>query len=162
MNVSKRKNYLLFFAFLIIFQLYSQNEKESIERKNSISLNLFGTSGIVGISYERLFINRIGLEVGVGLYGFGGGVIYYPLTIQKNKINPYIGVKYNQLIVFVREATYIPFGITYTSKWNVNFGADIGFAYYPDKQFGTNAPLFSIKENTNIGYLWNAKIGYRF
>ena len=160
--ISKRNTYLLIFSFLFVFQLYSQNEKELIERKNSISLNLFGTSGIVGVTYERLLFNHIGLEAGFGLYGFGGGITYYPLVVQNNKINPYVGIKYNQIIVLVREATYVPLGITYTSKWNVNFGADIGLAYYPEKQFGSNAPLFSIKEDSNIGYLWNVKIGYRF
>lgn len=162
MTSTKKRTYLLIFAFLFVFQLHSQNKKELIKRKNSISLNLFGTSGIAGITYERLLFNHLGLEAGFGLYGFGGGISYYPLVVQKNKINPYIGLKYNQIIVLIREATYIPFGVTYTSKWNLNFGADMGFAYYPEKKYGSNAPLFVIKENSQIGYLWNVKIGYRF
>lgn len=162
MTRTKKRTYILIFAFLFIFQLYSQNDKEPIERKNSISLNLFGTSGMAGVTYERLLLNHLGLEAGVGLYGFGGGVSYYPLVVKKNKINPYIGLKYNQIIVLIREAIYMPIGITYTSKWKLNFGTDMGFAYYPEKKFGSNAPLFEIKKSSQIGYLWNVKIGYRF
>ena len=150
------------FIFLLVFQSYGQVEKEFVERKNSVSINVFGSSGIAGVTYERLFFNHMGLEVGLGAFGFGGGITYYPLAVQKNKINPYIGVKYNQIIVMLSEAVYAPIGITYTSKWNVTFGADIGFAYYPDKRFGGNVPMFKIKENSQIGYLWNVKIGYRF
>ena len=163
------KYIIIIMSLLLSSNIYSQsfddneplNNNDFIENKNSISINMFGTSGIVGISYERLLFNSLRLEVGVGMFGFGAGISYYPLKIKKNKISPYIGVKHNVIVLYSYKSTYIPIGLTYFYGDKFNFGADIGFAKYYETSNSSDSPLFSL-QGDKYPLLWNIKIGYSF
>lgn len=141
---------LFVLALLTSNGLFSQ---ETRERKNAVSFGLFGTSPIVGISYERLLTKVISAEVGVGLLGLGAGVNYYPFGLKARKINVYTGLKYSYIDDFILlnldeefydSKLYVPLGINYLSPWNMNFGLDVGPAVVGN------------------GFLGNVKIGFRF
>lgn len=149
----KNKTLFLILIFLALLTSNSIFSQETRERKNAVSFGLFGTSPIVGITYERLLTNTISAEVGVGFFGLGAGVNYYPFGLKAKKVNFFTGLKYSYIEDFVLlnldeqfydSKLYIPIGINYLSPWNMNFGLDIGPAIIGE------------------GFLGNFKIGFRF
>lgn len=149
----KTRNPLCVILVLVVLISQSVQSQEKRERKNIVSASFFGTSPILGFSYERLLSKSFSAEVGVGLIGLGAGVNYYPFTVQERKVNFYTGIKYSyveDLIIFdlkdqfYDEKLYIPIGINYFSPWNMNFGLDIGPAI------------------VGQGFLGNLKVGFRF
>ncbi|MDT7832960.1 hypothetical protein RQM59_11250 [Flavobacteriaceae bacterium S356] len=149
----KSKNPVIVLLFLALITFNDGFSQETRERKNAVSFSLFGTSPILGITYERLLTNTISAEVGVGLIGLGAGVNYYPLGLKARKVNFYTGLKYSYIEDFILlnldeqfydSKVYIPIGINYLSPWNMNFGLDIGPAIVGN------------------GFLGNVKIGFRF
>ena len=143
------------------FQIKAQNSIEaSLEiEKNSISGNIFGTSSVIGVTYERIMSKKIIFEAGVGYIGLGAGVSYYPFDVQLSKFCPYLGAKFS---TFVPEGViigYIPFGLTLFSKNKVNIGIDIGPSY--GKLVDYDSGGFEIS-GTLIYLLGNLKIGMRF
>ena len=90
--------------------------------KNSISLNILGTSSVLGVTYERFITQKIQVEFGIGLIGIGVGVNYYINKIEKNKLNTYIGLKTTSIVlVDVGGGTllYIPIGINFMKYQNI-------------------------------------------
>lgn len=149
---------------LIIF-LFSVSKTPAQELpKNSISVNAFGVCALAGVSYERIFIERIGFEVGVGLMGIGGGLTFYPLKTKLGNLCPYSGIKSTYMVlpdVGSGAIGYIPIGITYFSNWGINLGLDLGPAFgnwqymdipMPDEEY----------EPEKIRVWGNIKIGIRF
>ena len=137
-------------------------------RKNSISFNALGTASYLGISYERLIAQRISLEFGIGMIGYGIGATVYPFKKVKIKqFNPFIGIKYTNHAIVDGEnksATYIPLGITYFAKNKMNFSIDIGPSYFQHKSPGYRP---TIEEQNRYPYsdygIWgNFKLGFRF
>lgn len=140
----------LILTFLICGNMQSQEKRE---RKNIVSVSIFGASPVAGFTYERLLSKSFSVEAGVGLIGFGVGANYYPFSIEQRKVNFYTGIKYSyieDLIIFdlkdqfYDEKLYVPVGINYFSPWNMNFGIDIGPAIIGQ------------------GFLGNLKVGFRF
>ncbi len=149
----KTKIPILFIVFLMLFSPGNMFSQETRERKNALSFSAFGTSPILGITYERLLTKSMSVEAGVGLIGLGVGVNYYLFGLKARKVNFYTGLKYSyidDLILFnldeqfYDEKLYVPFGINYLSPWNMNFGLDAGPAIVGN------------------GFLGNVKIGFRF
>jgi len=149
----KTKKPLIILILLALLTSSNAMSQEGRERKNSISLSAFGTSPVIGITYERLLTKAISAEAGVGFFGLGIGVNYYPFTVKQGKVNFYTGIKYSYIEDFLifdlaehfyDSKLYIPFGINYLSSWNMNFGLDIGPAIVGE------------------GFLGNLKIGFRF
>lgn len=144
------------------FQIKAQNSIEaSLEiEKNSISGNIFGTSSVIGVTYERIMSKKIIFEAGVGYIGLGAGVSYYPFDVQLSKFCPYLGAKFS---TFVPEGViigYIPFGLTLFSKNKVNIGIDIGPSY--GKLVDYDSGGFEISGSMHFFLLGNLKIGMRF
>jgi len=165
------KNKIIFSGIFILFMItasQAQKFSESPIQKNSISANILGTGSYLGFSYERLIKDKVSLEVGLGLIGYGMGVTLYPLKkVENNQLNPFIGVKYTNHAIVDGEnksATYIPLGLTYFSKSRLNFSLDLGPSYFRHKSPGY-APTQEELEKypfTSFGLWGNLKIGFRF
>lgn len=140
--------------------------QESNIKKNSISFNILGTSSYAGISYERLFFQRMKLELGIGIVGVGVGINYYPLSkLRENKLNAYTGVR-TILVVFLSERliSYIPIGITYMGKNNLSLNVDIGPAYQTIySPWGkVTQEVFLTYPKSKISAYGNLKLSYNF
>ena len=152
------KKQIIFWIILsfFTFQLKAQNSIEAslgIE-KNSISGNIFGTSSIIGFTYERIMSKTIIFEAGVGFIGLGTGFSYYPFDIQLSKVCPYFGVKFSTFFPEGVIIGYIPFGLTLFENNKLNFGIDYGPAYGNLNLLGGKSMQFFA--------LGNLKIGMRF
>lgn len=140
----KKKMILLIFGTIFFLSL-NVSAQEFVEEKNSISGSVLGTSALVGITYERIFNHNIMAELGLGLFGYGVGVTYFPKGYKMNTLNFYTGVKYNDNSLgydvvgddlFKRKA-YIPIGVNYPIEWNkFYFSGDIGPAFVGRGIFG--------------------------
>jgi len=131
-------------------------------KKNALSFSYFGTSGIMGISYDRIISKRVSVEVGAGIVGIGAGFKYYLSQIRPEKILFITGFSLTISSLFndtdVRIITgkgfivYLPIGINYIGKRRLNLGIDIG----PSSTFVKN------NSGTYLSVYGNLKIGYRF
>lgn len=166
--MTKLKLLFLIVCIAIFSSANAQNQEEFSIRKNSISANIIGTGTYLGISYERLFFDRVCTEISIGIWAFGIGATVYPLKkVKKAQLNPFIGLKYtNHLAVlgYHRSATYMPIGLTYFSKNRWNFSIEIGPSYFDHKSPGG----FKITQEILDRYpysefrIWgNIKIGFR-
>jgi len=161
--------------------LHSQEEhtykKNPVEGKNIISANILGTTGVVGLSYERLIKNRVGLEVGGGYWifgnGYGAGATVYPFNeVRTNAINLYTGVKYSYRFQktlskdYWSTRIYVPVGCTLFSDWLFSISADIGPSfndYDPSRGDTTNPYLLDAYNNEEkVSLYGSVKVGFRF
>lgn len=162
---------IIFFTFLISNNVKAQktdtinNEME----KNSISTNIFGCSPLVGITYERYLSRKFIYEIGIGILGVGTGITFYPFDIKNSEFCFYTGAKFSAvslLMVGGAYGGYIPFGVTFFSKYRFNIGLDIGPALgkwerggRPDPEADPN---INYDNSKNINVYGNLKISYRF
>lgn len=156
----------LFYPFIVLSQIIDvpaedikKMEFEGIY-KSSISLELGGKSGLVGVSYDLLLSPRWRFGVGGGYSGAGIDLKFYPGKVQRNKIIFNLGARAN---IFQLPNDYVfyslPLGLTYFSDFRMNFDFDIGPLY---KQ--------TLNDNLSPGSFWNdwnyvwisAKVSYRF
>ena len=131
--------------------------------KNSISLNILGTSSVLGATYERFITQKLQVEFGIGLIGIGFGVNYYINKIKKNKLNTYIGLKTTSIVlVDVGGGTllYIPIGINFMKYQNINISLDLGPAY--SKWVSSDFGEFTSTTNYRFLIYGNLKLGFRF
>ena len=172
--IGKRKiGGLFFLAGIMMINTSNAQETSSGDfeiEKNTISLNVLGTASYLGVSYERLIYERLNLEVGVGLIGYGAGVTIYPLRkAEINKLSPFVGIKYTKhgmVDVGARSITYIPFGLSFFSKRMINISGDLGpgFFYYKTAPGG---PQFTKEEKAKYPFSYynifgNLKFSFRF
>lgn len=143
-------------------------QSEITIKKNSISMNILGTGTYFGVSYERLLSDRIIGEIGIGIIGYGIGATLYPLkNINAGQVNPFIGLKYTNHAIPDGEhksASYLPIGLTYFSKNNMNISFDIGPSYFNHKSAGY-MPIeveFAKFPYSDFGFWGNFKVGFRF
>lgn len=159
---------LSFWATSIINAQVEEVREEGLIEKNSFSINVLGTASYVGFSYERILYQRVNLEVGVGLIGYGAGLTIYPIKkIRVEKLNPFFGIKYTNHAIVDGEnkaVTYIPLGITYCGINRLNIGLDVGPAYVIHKSPGYR-PTRKEKAKypfADYGFFGNLKLSYRF
>lgn len=101
-----------------------------VPEQNIASLTVLGTASYLGVSYERMFHNRLSLEAGLGILGFGIGLSVYPLhkTLYK-ELNWYTGFKFSAMGMIdagSREISYIPFGTTWFGPSGITISVDLG------------------------------------
>jgi len=96
---------------------------------NSVTIGIFNGGGLVGIDYEKLFFNSVGLQAGAGISGFGAGVnIHFKPTIRSSFISMQychqgIGENYYQSLV----------GPNYVFRGKKWFTFQIGFGFQVEK-----------------------------
>lgn len=135
--------------------------------KNSISGNILGTGSYIGFSYERIVLQRLSLEAGLGLIGYGFGASIYALKPDMNKVAPYLGIKYTTHAIVDGEhksVYYLPLGLTYFAKFPINIGFDLGPAlriHHSPGYMPTPAELDKYPF-TDFGIFGNIKMGIRF
>ena len=126
-------------------------------RKNAVSINFLGTTGVIGITYERVLSKILTAEVGIGYPGIGLGVKIHPFSIKQNKMMFDTGLSIasmygnswidNDPAVIV----YLPIGLSYFGSKRFNFGIDVGPAMQINGDF-----------EDRLGIWANLKLGIRF
>ncbi|MDH5379752.1 MAG: hypothetical protein OEW75_02805 [Cyclobacteriaceae bacterium] len=139
--------FLLFLVFLLlnISPVFSQQEEKPYKlKKNAISISVLGTSTFVGFTYERIFLQKISLEGGIGFIGFGGGISYYFSKLDQPGFKFFTGLKYTAFAGLLADSgstsgVYLPFGVKLFSRNWFGMGIDIGpgvFILQPGYDFG--------------------------
>ncbi len=160
----------MLFVVCTFGQTKAQGQFEKVEKsfeKNFVSGNILGASAYLGFTYERQFFNHLNAEVGLGLIGYGFGVIYYPIKPAPNKIRPYIGVKQTALALVdlpFYKITYLPVGLTYYFRKYINIGFDIGISNVNHVSGGYHPSLEEMKKYpySTTSIYGNLKLGFRF
>ncbi len=135
------ENYFLL-SLSLVFISFLGNTQESASgidgmRKNAISLNILGTTPIVGITYDRIVSEKVSIEIGAGIPSVGAGFKYYAWNIKESKILFHVGLSTSFIFseafdvwgtsdnsgVFMG---YLPIGMSYFGKHGFNLGVDIG------------------------------------
>ena len=166
----KMKNYLLLLILILslVAHGYSQSTKnENRVAPNSISGNILGTGSYIGLSYEKLLFQRLSLEAGVGIIGYGGGMTWYAKKAEAGKLGFYTGVKATTHAIVDGEhktVAYLPIGFTWFAKSPINIGLDIGPAYrYHHSPGYMPTPAEQAKYPfSDFGIFGNMKVGVRF
>ena len=114
------------------------------DRKNTISGTLGFFDPWVGVSYERLFFSRWGIDASVGLLGGSIGTKLYFPKVSEGKVSFLIGIS-EGILLLIGSKHYIPAGMTYLGKKGFRFGLDFGPQIYHDAkeeiQFGMSLRL---------------------
>lgn len=133
--------------------------------RSTISVNVGGVTGIVGVSYDVLLSRHWQFECGLGFPAIGFGFSYYPFSIKREEKK--FKVAYRSLLIAFPINTLlvyhsIGFGLTFftRNKWNVGF--DVGGAYVHsgtsfDYQPPSNLP-FHISGNLKAGYRFSFRV----
>jgi len=132
--------------------LYAQESAQGTIsiKSNVVSAGLLGAPHFpVGLSYEHMFSKRVSLEAGAGIFAAGLGVKYYITDITKRRFNYYTGPYFMVYWDNPSMMYYLPFGITYISRRNLQLGFDAGI-------------MISEAVDPNPSPWIGAKIGYRF
>ncbi len=157
---------------LFFFPLFAQGQEDEITPddvrkmefsgvfKSSISVELGGKSGFIGVSYDRLLSSHSRIGVGAGYSGVGLDFKYYPRQVQRDKWLLNIGLRANMMNVrsnFV--FCSLPIGFSFFGLSRLNFDFDLGPMY--KLPITTDFKTSQFSENWN--YVWfSAKVGYRF
>jgi hypothetical protein len=144
-----------------------------VPEQNVGSITLLGTSGIIGVSYERMFHNRLSLEVGIGILGYGIGLSVYPLqkTLYK-ELNWFTGFRFTYMGMIDAESrgiSYIPFGATWFGPSGITIAVDLGPGLHTYRFVGETPANGQPPEKPRRKYpyseinIWGSlKVGMRF
>lgn len=128
--------------------------------KNTISLNAGGTSGLAGVSYERLLTKNLLFDVGVGYLGGGVGFHFYPWMVQRGKIRLKLQLSSTYMAwpgASTFQSNYIGVGGTLFTTNKLNIHLDLGPSYFYH---------YSVAAGKDFPDRWflmgNFKLGYRF
>ena len=155
----KNKYLIPIFILFLSSTIYSQEIKDETNeiRKNVISLNLLGTTPIMGITYERIVSDKISFEIGLGVPSIGVGMKIFPSGIREEKLMFHTGIT-TTLLLFPDNSNgdsdkefiaYLPLGMSYFGESGFNIGIDIG-------------PGVKMGDETFFIPYGNIKVGYRF
>lgn len=128
--------------------------------KSTISAEIGGKSGFVGISYDRLLSARTRIGVGAGFKGVGLDFKYYPIMVSRDRWLFNLGLRANLVNV---PSPYLfcslPIGVSFFGLSRLNFDVDAGPLYkFPIAKGVTNTDF-----TANWNYVWfSVKVGYRF
>lgn len=143
----KNINFYLILLLLLTSKCYSQKvEVTQLQQKAAVDVGvLMGGGGLIGGDFEALILPKIGLQLGVGLGSFDGGINYH----LKPYINsPFISFQYWQQGMAANHfASYVGPMFVYRAK--KIFQAGLGVGYVVDK-----GPQFTLGK-TNIILLYN-------
>lgn len=147
-----------------------------VEEKNAISFNLGGSTGGLGIAYERHIQNRVTLEAGLGYWlvggGYGAGVLVYPYAkTTLDKANIYFGIRHSHqafttlLTDHYSIRTYIPIGYSFYTDSHFTISMDIGPSFH--KEIGYSFTFIDsgrviTRNKTRNSVFGNLKVAFRF
>ncbi|MFN4761907.1 hypothetical protein ACKGJN_02180 [Gillisia sp. Q332] len=154
------KIYLLL-SLSLVFISFSGNAQEAASgidgmRKNAISLNILGTTPIVGITYDRIVSENVSFEIGAGLPSIGVGMKYFPSGIKESKFLFHLGLT----SVFVFSEAFDIWGTSDKSGSFMGY-LPIGISYFGEGGFGLGIDLGPAVASEFFPY-GNVKVGYRF
>lgn len=130
--------------------------------KSSISLEGFGKSGLIGVSYDVLLSKRWRWGIGGGYAGFGTAIKWYPTGVKRFKPVFNIGIRCNTF--FPKNSAPLimysmPIGLSYFGPSRINMEFDI--APTLKRPINANEKIEGIAATTKI--IWfSVKLGYRF
>jgi hypothetical protein len=130
-------------------------KKRPLPFHNTISLGV-GIHPYIGVSYERLLIQYIGLQVTAGFLSAGGGINLYFPGIRPKGLSFKTGIYAAHTADFWAVSTnilYVPIGLKYIFKHHMVISADVGPQFESDNIYGTD--IYG-----DIGFA--VKIGYGF
>jgi hypothetical protein len=114
---------VLIFPLLGISQTTTTNESSFPDK--ILSVKIIGRDDPwVGVTYEKLVSEHLGLEGQIGLFGASVGVKYYFLVPKIKSVNFSIGTSPGYGITGVR--AYFPIAVNFWSQRNYRYSLDIG------------------------------------
>ena len=130
-DTMKKKKYLVLLVLsLFVWNTYSQKKTYDFESmdKNAITVGFFGTTPIIGVTYERITSKYLSWEVGLGIASAGIGVKVVPFGIRPNKFTFHTGITNWYWLVpgAFSPAIYVPLGFSFYGKESFNFSFDMG------------------------------------
>ena len=139
--------------------------KDSLSRKNALSLSVAGATPFIGVSYETLISDRIGIEGGLGILSFGGSIKYFVRPVSENLMVPHLALGTNLFSTpfdtfgsgDFSSITYGVIGLTYLGKGGFNFGLEAGISINYDFTF--NETTFPPYGSLRLGYRLKNKKG---
>lgn len=153
---------VVFFVFCVVKTGFAQevSDSERVSRKNAVSLNVAGSTPLIGVTYERLMTDHFNFEFGLGLISVGTALKYFPWAISDNKMVFHTGLSTNIFSTPLDDLrssdysniTYLMIGLTYFGVGGFNFALDVGPSYNYD---------FTYNESSTPFY-GSIKLGYRF
>jgi len=128
--------------------------------KNSFSLNLAGTSGVVGFSWENLITKRLISDIGIGFPGIGLGIRYLPIPVKRGTLRPHLNV-ISSFMVWPGAAAFQQFyggaGLSLFLTRKFNFSFDLGPSWFYHYWVATGKAF-----PDRFFLMGNVKAGYRF
>ena len=131
----------------------SKNTTETLTTNPSriatdLKKTISGTIGLfdpwIGVSYERLFFSRWGIDASLGIIGGSIGTKFYFPKVSEGKVSFLIGLS-EGILLLIGTKHYVPAGITYLSNKGFRFSIDFGPQIYHDPneeiQFGMSIKL---------------------
>jgi hypothetical protein len=130
-------------------QVQLQNEQKPIERyDHAITVGVLqGGGSLVGVDFEQMVGNNIGVQAGAGLIGFGAGINYH---FQPTSASSGISIQFWNQGTSGDKLSQRILGVTYLYRSEAGFTAQLGLGsvitrgkimddYYKDKGI-TNPP----------------------
>ena len=149
----------LLFCLMIFSSGYLIAQDENDMNKHSVSLNLGGTSVMIGGSYEYFAKERFQFEVGAGYPGFGIGFNYYPWKRSPGSFRPFMGLSARMIsnyLDYFHPMYVLPVGVTWFMKkrFNLALAAEPGLITVTAKSDPAKEIL--------VPFIWgNFKLTYR-
>ena len=109
--------------------LETKTPRIATDLKNTISGTLGFFDPWVGVSYERLFFSRWGIDASLGLIGASIGTKFYFPKVAEGKVSFLIGIS-EGILLLVGPKHYIPAGMTYLGNNGFRFSLDLGPQIY--------------------------------
>jgi hypothetical protein len=144
-------NIIAFSLLFLSLNCFSQKVVETeLNQKGAINAGvLMGGGGLIGGDFEAMVAPKIGLQLGVGLGSFGGGINYH---FKPNINSSFASIQYWQQGMGASHfASYIGPMFVYRAK--KLFQAGLGLGYIVDK-----GPTFSLKSDTKMILLYNVGV----
>jgi len=125
--------------FALVSGLSAQEGKPQVAETSAITIGILqGGGGLLGVDYEALVADRLGVQVGVGLVSMGAGLTYH----QENTVNSnavWVGVWNQGLPGGSASTSYV--GVSYIMRGWGWLNGQIGIAYVPFRGADANRAL---------------------
>ena len=127
---------LFVIILFLVFNLSAQVAPEALTQKtSSVTIGILqGGGSLLGADFESLVHNRLGLQLGAGLYSLGGGINYH---LSNSIRSSFISFQYSRLGIG-NQFMFSTFGPNYVYRGKKWLTAQFGLGYVMEK--GTYNP----------------------